>query len=125
MNILQDLPDLKWTEKDLKNGLWRYCETQSYGFNEHLSHKGNSLTDRMNRKGSKGQQQNMFVLLLLMITSWIRWLEMTTYCVSNQHKKSVEETNSRNNCRVCVPMLDKTVGKSCSTLGDSFRILPS
>ena len=57
MNILQDLPDLKWTEKDLKNGLWRYCETQSYGFNEHLSHKGNSLTDRRNRKGPKGQQQ--------------------------------------------------------------------
>ena len=57
MNILQDLPGLKWTEKDLKNGLWRYCETQGYGFNEHLSHKGNSLTDRRNRKGPKGQQQ--------------------------------------------------------------------
>ena len=57
MNILQDLPDLKWTEKDLKNGLWRYCETHSYGYNEQLSHKGSSLTDRRNRKGPKGQQQ--------------------------------------------------------------------
>ena len=57
MNLLQDLPDLKWSEKDLKNGLWRYCETQGYGYNEQLSHKGSSLTDRRNRKGPKGQQQ--------------------------------------------------------------------
>jgi hypothetical protein len=34
----------------------------------------------------------MFVSQLLMMTSWIRWLEMTTYTVSNKHKKAVQET---------------------------------
>ena len=51
-----DLEDMKWTVADFKVGVWKYCKQMGYGFNDQLAHKGNNMSSRRNRKGSRDNQ---------------------------------------------------------------------
>ena len=47
---------MRWTVADFKVGVWKYCKQMGYGFNDQLSHKGNNMSSRRNRKGPRDNQ---------------------------------------------------------------------
>jgi len=56
LEFQKEVDDSSWGLSTFKDRLWNYCRVMGYGFNNQLSHKGSTRTDRRNRKGPRGQQ---------------------------------------------------------------------